>query len=102
MITYENGEIATFKLVNGDEIVARVEFSDSTVYVITNPLTAIPSREGGVMFVPSLMTVAPDLEIGIPHSHIMMSHASAEPVADHYREMTTGVKTVRKPGIILG
>lgn len=101
-VTYDRDSIVSFKLVNGDEIVARVEFDEDEQWVITNPVTVIPAREGGIHMVPSMMSVTPDAVFRLPKRQVMLDSPSAEPVADHYREITTGIKTVRKPGIVLG
>jgi len=101
-VTYERNAIVTFKLVNGDEIVTRIEADDGEQWVITGPVTVIPAREGGIHMVPSMMSIDPDAELRLSRRQVMLDAPSAEPVADHYREITTGVKTVRKPGIILG
>ena len=101
-VEYERDTVVSFKLVNGDEIVARVERDEPEQWIVTQPVTVIPAREGGIMMVPSMMSVAPDSVFGLAKRQSMLDAPSAEPVADHYRELTTGIKTVRTPGIVLG
>lgn len=101
-VKYERDTVVSFKLVNGDEIVARVELDEPQQWVITQPVTVIPAREGGIMMIPSMMSVAPDSTFRLDKRQSMLNAPSADQVADHYRELTTGIKTVRKPGIVLG
>ena len=101
-VQYNTDEIVSFKLVNGDEIVARVLYDEREQWGITQPLTVIPAQSGGIMMIPSMMSVDANAEFRLPKRQVMLDALSAVPVADHYREITTGIKAVRKPGIVLG
>ena len=100
--TYEEGVVVSFKLVNGDEIVSKVVSDNKDSWSIVNPVTIIPAREGGIHMVPSMMSAPLDATFDLPKRQVMLNSPSAEPVADSYREITTGIKAVRKPGIVLG
>jgi len=97
---YDAGTIVSMKLVNGDELVAKLVAETADTYTVIGPMTVIPTQKG-VQLMQSMFTVEPDQEFSISKQHIMLSRASADPVADHYRELTTGIKTVRNESRII-
>jgi len=101
-VFYEAGSIVSFKLINGEEIVAKMEHDDGEQWVIDQPLLVVPLREGGIQFAPPMMSVVPGQTFRLSKRQVVLDNLSAEQVADHYRKLTTGIETVRKPGIILG
>ncbi len=92
---YNENQIVTFKLVNGDELVARVVQDNDDEYVISSSTTVVPGREG-LGLAASLFTGDPDSKLHIHKSHVMMSSPTVEQMADHYRKLTTGIETVRQ------
>lgn len=99
---YDENTVVSFKLVNGDEIVAKIVSDNQDSWSIVNPVTIIPAREGGIHMLPSMMSVQLDATFDLPKRQAMLNAPTAEQVADSYREITTGIKAVRKPGIVLG
>ena len=43
---YNKDTIVSFKLVNGDEVVAKVVEDTATHYVVSKPCTVVPSQKG--------------------------------------------------------
>ena len=98
----EANKVYTFKLNNADEIVAKVvEIDDEGDIVVSNPLSAIPS-EKGIQLVFAVFTADPKENFTINKTAITSVGTTREEVSDHYLEITTGLKPVRKPSIILG
>lgn len=98
---YDNDSIVSFKIMNGDEIVARLLSDDDDSFTIETPLAIVPA-ERGVALVPALFSVEPGQGIRLDKKHVMLHGKTVDQLADHYREKTTGIQTIRKPGIITG
>jgi len=96
---YANKEIVTFKLVNGDEVVARVLDQTDSAFVIEKPCTVIPAQ-GGLHLIQSLFSAEINNSIELKFAHVMLHSATTKQIADHYYETTTGIKTLNKGGII--
>ena len=91
----EQNEIYTFKLTNGDEIVAKIVDIDIDrgYYYITRPLTVIPGQQG-LQLVMSLFTADPDKAIRLNNTTCAMISCCRAEVRDSYVEATTGIKPV--------
>jgi len=96
---YDEGDIVTFKLVNGDEVVAKIKQNSNDEFVISRPCTVLPGPKG-IGLVQSLFTSDSETAIHIDRKHVMMHAPSAKQVADYYIETTTGIKPVSASGII--
>lgn len=97
----EKDKVYTFKLTNADEIVGKiVEIADDS-YIVSQPLSAVPT-EKGIQLIYTVFTGDPKENATINKSAIAMICAVREEVGDHYLEATTGLKPVRKPSIIMG
>lgn len=96
---YEENEIITFKIANGDEIVAKLVSEDEEMFIVSKPLVVMPSQNG-VMLVPALFSVDPDQNIHISKKHIMIDSTTAEQVKAGYLTRTTGIQTIPKSKII--
>jgi hypothetical protein len=97
---YETGNIVSFKLVNGDELVGRIIQEDSNHYILDKPLAVVPMQEG-IRLVPAMFSADPETEFELSKDHVMLHNHTVETLADHYREVTGGIKAVRKGGIIV-
>ena len=96
---YDEGDIITFKLVNGDEIVAKIKQDSNDEFSITRPCTVLPGPKG-IGLVQSLFTADNETPIHIDRRHVMMHAPAVKQVADYYIETTTGIKPVTASGII--
>lgn len=96
---YAEGDIVSFKLVNGDEIVARVGSEDNDGYQIEKPCTVIPSPQG-MGLVQSLFTADADAKIVLSKIHVIMSASSIDAMQKHYIKTTTGIEPVTRGSII--
>lgn len=98
---YDADSIVSFKIMNGDEIVAKVLSDDDESFRIETPLAIVPSQNG-IVLMPALFSVEPGTGIRLDKKHVMLHGKTVEQLADHYREKTTGIQTIRKSGIITG
>jgi len=96
---YEQDDIVSFKIVNGDEIVAKVVEETDTGYVLSKPCTVMPSQQGlGLM--QSLFTGDLNKTIILDKKHVMLSAPTIKDVENHYIKTTTGIEPVSSGGII--
>lgn len=96
---YDKDTVVSFKLVNGDEIVARVEEETATGFNITKPCTVMPSQQG-LGLLQSLFTSDLNKSIELDKKHVMMHAPTVKDVENHYIKTTTGIEPVSAGGII--
>ena len=96
---YDKDDIITFKIVNGDEIVARIVEEQDGAFIVVKPCTVMPSQQGlGLM--QSLFTSDLSKNITLDKKHVMMHSPTVKDVQNHYIKTTTGIEPVSKGGII--
>lgn len=97
---YSENEIACFKMVNGDEVVAKVVESHLTGWTVSRPCTVIPSPQGlGLM--QSLFSADINKNIELKKEHVMFHAPVIKQLEDHYLQTTTGIQTVSKGPIVV-
>jgi hypothetical protein len=97
--SYQEGDIVSFKLTTGDEIVARVASSDSDSFEISKPCTVMPSPQG-MGLIQSLFTADADVNVRLQKQHIIMHAPSIDAMQKHYIKTTTGIEPVTRGSII--
>ena len=96
---YAKDTVVSFKIVNGDEIVAKIVEETHDSYVINKPTTVMPSQKGlGLM--QSLFTSDLNKSITLDKRHVMMHSPTVKDVENHYIKTTTGIEPVSPGGII--
>ncbi len=96
---YQEGDIVSFKIVNGDEIVARIVSSDSDGYEISKPCTIMPGPQG-MGLIQSLFTADADVNVRLQKQHVIMHAPSIDQMQKHYIKTTTGIEPVTRGSII--
>ena len=96
---YDKDTIVSFKLVNGDEVVAKIIEDTPEQYVVSKPCTVVPSAKG-LGLIQSLFTSDLNKSISIDKTHVMLHAPTVKDVEDHYIETTTGIKPATAGGII--
>ena len=95
---YSAGDIACFKLVNGDEIVAKIVEETDAGFVVNRPCTIIPGPQGlGLM--QSLISADINTNVTLKSEHIIMHGPVITDIENHYIRTTTGIQPA-KSGII--
>ena len=97
----EKDQVYTFKLTNADEIVAKVIEITEDGYILSQPLSAVPT-EKGLQLIYTVFTGNPKENATINKTAVAMICQTREEVADHYLEATTGIKPVRNSKILMG
>ena len=96
---YAEDDIVTFKIVNGDEIVAKIVEESDDAFTVIKPCTVMPSQQG-LGLLQSLFTSDLNKSIRLEKRHVMMHAPTVKDVQNHYIKTTTGIETVSKSGII--
>ena len=95
---YAEGDIVCFKMVTGDEIIAKFVEQLPAGFTVSRPCTVIPSNQGlGLM--QSLISADINTNITLNKSHVIMSAPVITDIENHYIRTTTGIQPA-KSGII--
>ena len=85
------GDIISFKLANGDEIIGKVAEETATDFVLSKPCLAIPSQQG-VGLMQAMFTFDPEADVPVSKAHIMMKSPTVEMLKQHYLKTMTGLE----------
>ena len=96
---YDQDDIVTFKIVNGDEIVAKIVEESDDAFTVMKPCTVMPSQQG-LGLLQSLFTSDLNKSIRLEKRHVMMHAPTVKDVQNHYIKTPTGIEPVSKGGII--
>lgn len=96
---YSDGDIVSFKLVNGDEVLAKVVETTATGWKVSKPCTVIPSPQG-LGLIQSMFSAELNKNVELNAEHVMMHAEALQQMKDHYMTTTTGIQTVSKGPII--
>ena len=97
---YEPDDIISFKLTNGDEIVAKLVEETDTTYVVSKPTVVIPSPQG-LGLIQAMFSGNMEKKIEINKSHVVMSIETVHKMRDYYIQTTTGIQPVSKGSIVV-
>ena len=96
---YSKDDIVGFKMVNGDEIVARIVSNTDEGWSVSRPCTVIPGPQG-IGLMQSLISADINTEVNLGRQHVMLHAPVIKQMQDHYIQTTTGIQTVSKGSII--
>ena len=96
---YQEGDIVSFKLTTGDEIVARITSSNDDEFEIAKPCTVMPGPQG-MGLIQSLFTADADVNVKLQKQHVIMHAPSIDQMQKHYIKTTTGIEPVTRGSII--
>jgi len=85
------GEVVTFKLTSGEEIVAKLIENGAVYYKLSRPMVIGMGQQGpGLM--PYLFTVHPDKEVKLAKATVTVAEATDTVFAKQFLEQTSGIK----------
>jgi DhnA family fructose-bisphosphate aldolase class Ia len=84
------GSVVTIKLMNGEEILAKLVETTATGYKISKPL-ALSAGPKGLGMVPFLFTVDHEKDLTIDKSAVMVIVNTEQEFANQYTQGTTGI-----------
>lgn len=88
--SYKEGEIVCFKLVNGDEVVAKVVECITGGWKLHKPCTVVPSPQG-IGLIQTLFSADINKTVELKFEHVMMHAPTLKALEDHYLQTTTGI-----------
>jgi hypothetical protein len=84
------GEVITFKLTSGEELVAKLVEDGAAYYKLSRPMVIGMGQQGpGLM--PYLFTVHPDKDVKLNKAVVAMAEATDEQFAKQFLQSTTGI-----------
>lgn len=87
------GEVITFKLTSGEEIVAKLVEEGAAFYKLSRPMVIGMGAQGpGLM--PYLFTIHPDKEIKLSKGTVTVAEATDEQFAKQFLQSTSGIQLV--------
>jgi hypothetical protein len=90
--SYTAGDVVSFKLVNGDECVAKIVECTPMEFVVSKPCTVVPSAKG-IGLMQSLFTAQMDKNVNLNATHVLMHAPVVKEIHDYYIQTTTGIAT---------
>lgn len=94
-------QVYTFKVVSGEEFVAKIVKIEDGVIVIKQPVSTGVTPQG-LQMMPSLLTANLDRDVLLYTSSIVMVSETREDVQTSYIKATTGIDIPPKKTIITG
>jgi hypothetical protein len=86
-----SGEVISFKLNSGEELIAKLEEETATSYKVSKPLVLSMSNQG-IGMVPFMFTANADKDITVNKTSIAAVTVCDKMFADQYIQGTTGIK----------
>lgn len=93
-------EVVTFKLISGEELIAKVKSVESDHIVIEEPVSVAPGPQG-MSLIPSIFTANPRNLTRLNTNSITLVTETNESIKTKYIEATTGL-TVPDKKIVMG
>lgn len=90
---YDSQSVVSFKLVGGEEIIARFSSENDNYFVLSKPVSLIATPNGGLGMAPAMFSA--DLNtssINLQKSSVTMHTLSRKEIADEYIRATTSIK----------
>lgn len=94
-------EVYTFKVVSGEEFVAKIVSMEEGIIVIKQPVSTAVTPQG-LQMMPSLLTAEMDKEVLLYAQSIVMVTATRKDVLASYTKATTGLDVPAPKSIITG
>ena len=86
------GDVVSIKLINGDELIARLEKDDQNGYTINRPL-ALTMQNGGLGMIPWVFLGAKET-MTLSKDHVFIVMPAKKEAADQYMQGTTGIALI--------
>ena len=97
---YTAGDIVSFKIATGEEILGSFKEEDMMSVTLEKPLMLAMTKNGPAM-APIMMTVAPDTTLTFGKNNIIVGPVETDKeIADQYRFQTTGIQLAPAGSII--
>jgi len=89
--TYNTGDVVTFKLTSGEEIIARITEDRTAEYALNKPMALLNTPNGGLGMMPVPIS-SNHADPVVLNKHAVAFHCKCEQsLASQYMEKTTGL-----------
>ncbi len=92
------GDVVSFKLASGEEVVAKLDEVQETKYVVTKPLMLTMS-EKGLALAPFMFTIEPLAKISFHTNNVLCASKTEKQMASQYIATTTGLAMPAQPSV---
>lgn len=96
----KEGTVISFRLINGEEIIAKLVSYDGKTIVVTKPIVAaiqmVSANQAGLSFGPFMASTNDDTSKFTFEQSMVLSHPliTRQDIAANYIKMTTGIEVV--------
>jgi hypothetical protein len=91
--SYNQGDVVTFKLITGEEVIACYQGETMAEFIVTKPVTLAPTPQGSLGMLPSMFSVELNtVNINLQRNAVAMSALTRKEVSDEYTRGTSGIK----------
>lgn len=100
LIEKNKDSVRILKLINGDEVIAKVTSQTDGDLIVENPFVLIMGQQG-MQFSPMLIMGDPDVPVTLYKSSIAANAAPAKNMLQGYEKATSKIAIPSKQGIII-
>lgn len=97
--SYNNGDIVSFKLANGDEVIAEIVEVTDAGWIVKRPYIVVPSQQG-IGLMQALFTGNLERGLELNRSSVLLHADTIPEMHSHYIKTTTGIDVAPKSRII--
>ena len=87
----KDGDIVSFKLSSGEEIVARLKSQDTKSYTLHKPMVLIMQQQG-MGLAPFMFSVSPDAKFNLQASSVSCVAKTEDEIAKQYTASTSNIQ----------
>ena len=92
-IPYKTGDIVSFKMTSGEEILGRLEEETDKYFQVSKPMVLI-ANEKGLGLAPFMFSVPPDGKFRLQPNAVSCVAKTETEIAKQYMMQTTGIQTL--------
>lgn len=89
---FNQGDVVTFKMVSGEEVLARYQSETPLEYTITKPISLTPTPNGNIGMVPTVFSADLNTNVNLQKSAVAATATPRKEFADEYIQATTKIK----------
>lgn len=92
-IPYKQGDIVSFKMTSGEEIIGRLESESDNFYDLRKPMVLIAGQQG-LGLAPFMFSVSPDAKFRLSSKSVSCVAKTENDIAKQYTTQTTGIQQI--------
>jgi len=88
---YNKGDVVSFKLNNGEEVISRIDEENDDHYMLNKPMVLIPGPNNGLGLAPLMFSVDPKEMVRLNKQSIATQAKTVSEISSQYLQQTTGI-----------